>query len=174
MIAAAKTAAVVFAVDQVTKLVVVRLLDLDRVGRIDVIPPFLSFRMAWNEGINFGLLASSHDLARWALILLALGISTWVWLWVRREPHSTRVQLSAGLLIGGALGNVVDRLIYGAVADFLNTSLPGWENPYSFNVADIAIFFGAVGLVLFTGKADGKAEAKPVPPMPARRRDKTP
>lgn len=173
MIAAAKTAAVVFALDQVTKLVVVHLLDLDRVGRIDVIPPFLSFRMAWNEGINFGLLASSHDLARWALIIMALAISTWVWLWVRREPHSLRVQWSAGLLIGGALGNVVDRVLYGAVADFLNTSLPGWENPYSFNVADIAIFLGAVGLVLFTGQGEDRRTSRPLKPR-GRAKDKTP
>lgn len=108
--------------------------------------------MAWNQGINFGLLSSDGDLARWALILMALGISAWVWLWVRREPHSRIVKLSAGCLIGGAMGNVVDRLLYGAVADFLNMSAPGFDNPYSFNVADIAIFAGAIGLVVFTGR----------------------
>ena len=52
------------------------------------------------------------------------------------------------LLVGGALGNVIDRVFYGAVADFLNMSLPNWRNPYSFNVADIAIFAGAIGLIL--------------------------
>ena len=108
--------------------------------------------MAWNQGINFGLFANSADAVRWALVLLALGISVWIWLWVRREPHSRIVHLSAGLLIGGALGNVIDRVFYGAVADFLNVSAPGIENPFSFNVADIAIFFGAIGLVLFTGR----------------------
>ena len=62
------------------------------------------------------------------------------------------MRLSAGVLIGGALGNVVDRVAYGAVADFLNMSCCGIDNPFSFNVADIAIFVGAVGLILFTGK----------------------
>jgi signal peptidase II len=60
--------------------------------------------------------------------------------------------------VGGALGNVVDRLAYGAVADFLNMSCCGIDNPYAFNVADIAIFFGAVGLILFaeSGRNGGK------------------
>lgn len=147
-----QTALGVFALDQATKILVVHVLDLWSRQHIAVLPPWLTFRMAWNQGINFGLLSSDGDLARWALILMALGISFWVWLWVRREPHSRIVKLSAGCLIGGAMGNVVDRLLYGAVADFLNMSAPGIENPYSFNVADIAIFAGALGLVAFTGR----------------------
>jgi signal peptidase II len=147
-----QTALGVFALDQATKILVVHVLDLWSRQHIAVLPPWLTFRMAWNQGINFGLLSSDGDLARWGLILMALGISAWVWLWVRREPHSRIVKLSAGCLIGGAMGNVVDRLLYGAVADFLNMSVPGFENPYSFNVADIAIFAGALGLVVFTGR----------------------
>ncbi len=146
------TAATVLTLDQATKLAVVQGLDLLNRGEIQVWPPFLVFRMAWNQGINFGLLAHGSDVMRWALVALALAIAVWVWVWVRREPHSLVVQLAAGLLIGGALGNVIDRLVYGAVADFLNMSVPGIENPYSFNVADVAIFVGAVGLVLFTGR----------------------
>jgi signal peptidase II len=57
------------------------------------------------------------------------------------------------MVIGGAIGNVFDRLLYGAVADFLNMSCCGFENPYSFNVADISIFIGAVGLILLTNDA---------------------
>jgi signal peptidase II len=101
--------------------------------------------------MNFGLFSNDAELMRWLLIVIALGVSLWVWLWLRREPHSRRTQLSGGLLIGGALGNVVDRVLYGAVADFLNMSCCGIENPYAFNVADVAIFVGAVGLVLFSG-----------------------
>jgi signal peptidase II len=62
--------------------------------------------------------------------------------------------VSAGLLIGGALGNVVDRVLYGAVADFLNMSCCGIDNPFAFNVADVAIFVGAIGLVLFAGRGN--------------------
>jgi len=146
------TALAVFALDQLSKWWIVHLLSLDTRGRIDVWPPFLTFRMAWNQGINFGLFASSADLARWFLIALALAISAWVIWWVRREALDLRGRVSAGLLVGGALGNVVDRVLYGAVADFLNMSCCGIHNPYSFNVADIAIFFGAVGLILLTGQ----------------------
>ena len=139
----------VFGLDQISKFLVVHMLDLDRVQQIDVWPPYLRFRMAWNEGINFGLLSNSADLARWLLIGLALAISVWIWLWARRERKNARVQVFAGMLIGGALGNVIDRIFYGAVADFLNMSVPRIENPFSFNIADVAIFLGAFGLVIF-------------------------
>lgn len=144
--------AVIFVLDQATKYAVLHVLDLDTIQRIDVLPPFVNLRMAWNTGINFGLLSGDAEAMRWILIAVALAISGWVWFWVRREERSTVMQVSAGLLVGGALGNVIDRVVYGAVADFLNMSFPGWENPYSFNVADIAIFVGAFGLVLFSGR----------------------
>lgn len=147
------TAAIILALDQASKFLVVHMLDLGSRQRIDVLDPWLNLRMAWNSGINFGLFSNSADLMRWALVLLALAIVAWVWIWVRREPHKLRMKLSAGVLIGGAIGNVFDRIFYGAVADFLNMSVPGIDNPYSFNVADIAIFVGAVGLVIFTAKA---------------------
>ena len=148
----ALTAILVFLLDQVTKWFVVIYLNLIEFGEIDVLPPFVNFRMAWNRGINFGLLSNDADLARWALIAVAVVISTWVMVWVWRDGAGRWAALSAGLLVGGAIGNVVDRLIYGAVADFLNMSCCGIENPYAFNVADIAIFAGALGLVVFSGK----------------------
>ena len=159
------TAIATFALDQVSKWLVVQNLNLRERGEIDVIPPFLNLRMAWNEGVNFGLFSNSGDFMRWALIAVALVISGWVLWWVYKERAGRWAMISAGLLVGGALGNVIDRVIYGAVADFLNMSCCGIENPYSFNVADVAIFVGALGLVLFMGK--------PVPPAPTKRR-KTP
>ena len=146
------TAAIVFALDQATKWGVVQGLNLYELGEIDVIPPFLNFRMAWNQGINFGLFSNQADLMRWVLIAVALGISAWVLWWLRREKAGILSMIAGGLLIGGAMGNVIDRLIYGAVADFITMSCCGIENPYSFNIADVAIFIGALGLVLFTGK----------------------
>ena len=65
-------------------------------------------------------------------------------------------------MVGGAIGNVIDRILYGAVADFLNMSCCGFENPWSFNVADISIFIGAFGLILFTGR-DKDRDAPPKP-----------
>jgi signal peptidase II len=146
------TALITFLIDQASKLAIVQGLDLINRGEIDVAPPYLVFRMAWNRGVNFGLFANNADIMRWVLIAVALAISAWVILWIRRDGQNAPAQISAGLLVGGALGNVIDRIYYGAVADFLNMSCCGIENPYAFNVADIAIFVGALGLVFFTGK----------------------
>lgn len=142
--------------DQASKLGVIHLLDLPNRGEIDVIDPLLNFRWAENRGVNFGLLSHNADLMRWVLVVLALVISGFVIRWVRREGFGLWSNISAGLLVGGALGNVVDRIAYGYVADFLNMSCCGIENPYAFNIADIGVFAGAIGLVLFTGKNHGK------------------
>jgi len=145
------TALSVFVLDQLTKYIVVHAMNLRELGAIDVLPPFLNFRMGWNRGINFGLFGDGDDVMRWVLIAVALVIVAWVYVWIRREAPGPRAEIAAGLLIGGALGNVIDRLLYGAVADFLNMSCCGIRNPYTFNIADIAIFAGAIGLILFTG-----------------------
>jgi signal peptidase II len=152
-------AAIIFGVDQALKYLVVHLLQLDLKRSIDVLPPWLNLRMAWNQGVNFGLMSSEQHLMRWILVAIAIAICLWVWIWVWRGGFGRIAQISAGMLIGGALGNVVDRVFYGAVADFLNMSVPGWQNPYSFNVADIAIFAGAFGLVLMPQK---KTDPTPV------------
>lgn len=146
------TAVWIFVIDQLSKYLIVQWLDLKTRQIIQVWDPYLTLRMAWNEGINFGILGGA-DL-RWYLIALALGICAFVLIWVHRDGGGRLVYLSAGLLVGGALGNVVDRVVYGAVADFLNMSCCGIENPYAFNVADISIFAGAIGLVLFSGRDD--------------------
>ena len=144
------TAFWVFLLDQASKYVVVHLLDLRMLGRIDVLPPYLNLRMAWNYGINFGLL-NGGETTKWVLISVALGIVLFVLVWLRRDPPGWPGLVAGGLLVGGAIGNVVDRLLYGAVADFLNMSCCGIENPFAFNVADIAVFVGAFGLVLLPG-----------------------
>ena len=142
----------VLLLDQTSKTLVVHLLDLKTIGSIQVLPPLLNFRMAWNDGVNFGLFSNHSDLARWFLIAVAVAIAAWVVIWIRKEQTGRRGQIAAGLLVGGAAGNVIDRLIYGAVADFLNMSCCGIDNPFAFNIADIGIFAGAVGLILFTGQ----------------------
>lgn len=141
-------AGLILALDQATKYLVVQVMDLRALGRIDVLPPYLNLRMAWNRGINFGLLAGDAEATRWILIAVAVAIVAGVLWWVHREPGPRLHRVAAGLLVGGALGNVIDRLVYGAVADFLNMSCCGIENPYAFNVADIAVFAGVVGMVL--------------------------
>ena len=93
----------VFALDQITKIVVVHLMNLREIGAIDVLPPFLNLRMAWNRGINFGLFASDADTARWVLIVLSLAISAWVVWWIRREGQGPWALVSAGLLVAARL-----------------------------------------------------------------------
>ncbi len=153
-----------FTLDQISKLAVVFWLGLIDRGVIEVFPPYLTFRMAWNRGVNFGLFSNNADIMRWVLVAVAIAITVWVWLWVQRDGPSKPAQISAGLLIGGAMGNVIDRVVYGAVADFLNMSCCGIENPYAFNVADIAIFAGALGLVIFAGRGtDGTDKPSKTP-----------
>ncbi|SMX42200.1 signal peptidase II [Octadecabacter ascidiaceicola] len=150
----------IFLLDQATKYIVLYLVNLPTQPNqtYDVFAPFLTLRMAWNRGVNFGLFAD-FDM-RWVLIGVALVISGFVIWWIRREKNIGRwAYISAGLLVGGALGNVVDRVIHGAVADFINMSCCGINNPYAFNIADISIFAGAIGLVLFTDGGDKKKTA---------------
>mgnify|MGYP001098973184 CR=1 FL=1 len=143
-------AALVFVADQVSKYYVVHMLALDRVKDISVWPPYFNLSMAWNYGINFGLFAQDHPTVRWVLIGVALTISAAVLWWVHRDPAGRWQKIAAGLLVGGAMGNIVDRLIYGAVADFINVSCCGINNPYAFNIADIAVFIGAFGMVVLS------------------------
>jgi signal peptidase II len=148
-------ALLVFVIDQLSKFAIVQWLNLKSIGAIDVLPPLLNLRMAWNQGVNFGLFSNDADVMRWVLIALSVAISVWLALWARRMPKGWG-QILAGIIIGGALGNAIDRVIYGAVADFLNMSCCGLNNPYAFNIADMAIFIGAFGLVLVANKPENK------------------
>ena len=146
------SAASIFTLDQITKYLVVFYMNLIERGQMSVWPGFIHFHMAWNSGINFGLFSNNGLAARWILIVIALGICGVVTYWMRRETRSVAL-ISAGMVIGGALGNVVDRILYGSVADFLNITCCGLHNPFAFNVADIAIFAGLLGLMLFASDA---------------------
>lgn len=139
----------IVAIDRASKIWVVERLDLANELRIEVADPWLNLTMAWNQGVNFGLFDLGPDGRRW-LVLLALGIVAALLVWVRRS-RGWAAALGAGAVIGGALGNVWDRLQWGAVADFLNMSCCGIDNPFAFNVADAAIFAGVAVLILFAG-----------------------
>ena len=143
------SAAIWFALDQGSKYAVVHAMGLIERGIIEVAPPFLTFKMGWNTGINFGLFSGGPEVMRWLLILLSLGISGWLVWWARHGLTRPMAVIAAGAVIGGALGNGLDRLIYGAVADFLNMSCCGIDNPFTFNLADVGIFAGAFGLLIF-------------------------
>ncbi|NVO56203.1 signal peptidase II [Rhodobacteraceae bacterium B1Z28] len=140
-----------FLIDQISKYLVVHVMRVAD-GEIDVLPPLLVFKYGENRGINFGLFQGNSDAARWVLIGVSLAICIGVLIWLRRVTPSKFMLFCGGLLIGGALGNVVDRLLYGYVLDFLNMSCCGINNPFVFNLADVFIFAGALGLVLFDNK----------------------
>lgn len=104
--------------------------------------------MAWNKGINFGLFESESSAQVYLLFLISILISLALFLWVRKTKYFA-IQLASSLVIGGAVGNAIDRLLYGSVADFINLTCCGIRNPFSFNLADVFIFIGIIGLLYF-------------------------
>jgi signal peptidase II len=144
----AALAATVFVADQASKVWAIGLLDAPERPVIPV-TPFLSLTMSWNRGIAYTLLRSDSDFGRFALAGLALAMVGLLGFWAWR---STDWLKTCGLaaIIGGALGNALDRLVHGAVADFLYFHTPFSLGPlsnYVFNLADAAIFAGVVLLI---------------------------
>ena len=136
-------AGAVFAADQASKWLVFSLAGPESMRH--AVTPFLDIVTTWNTGVSFGLLA--FDQGVWALVLAALAITITValgfWLW---RSDSRNQVLALGLVIGGATGNVTDRLIFLKVRDFLDFHVGGWHWP-AFNLADAAVTVGAVFLI---------------------------
>ena len=116
--------------------------------------------MVWNYGVSFGMLKAGDGLARWGLVALSLAIAG-VFVWWMRSATRPLTGWALGLVVGGALGNLVDRMRFGAVADFLDFS--GLYFPWVFNVADASITVGAALLALdFLRNGEEKAQPKTV------------
>jgi signal peptidase II len=107
--------------------------------------PFFDLVLVWNQGISYGLLPQESTLGRWGLILFAFAASVALAVWLARLA-SPMAAASIGLIIGGAIGNAIDRIAYGAVADFFSLHAFGYQW-YVFNIADMAIVAGVVGLL---------------------------
>jgi signal peptidase II len=149
-------AGVTFILDQASKLWLLFVFDLAMNGPIDL-GPNAELVLAWNRGISYGLFQQESDIGRWLLVVVSLGAVVWLGRWLWRETGRVAA-VSLALIIGGALGNVVDRVAYGAVADFVHLTA-GNYSWYIFNVADAAIVAGVVGL-LYDSIRPGKAEAE--------------
>ena len=134
-------AALVFAFDQLSKFWILRIVNLDERAPIQI-TPFLDLAMAWNKGVSYGLL-STH--MQGFLVALSLAITVMLVMWLAKADKALSAA-SYGLLIGGALGNALDRVLHGAVADFVHLHWGTWSW-YIFNVADIAIVAGVAVLL---------------------------
>jgi signal peptidase II len=133
-----------FIADQLFKLWMLQVVDIAAAQPI-VVTPFFSFVLAWNEGVSYGWFSQAGDVGRLVLIALSALASLFLWVWLAR----TSSPLSAaglGLVIGGALGNLADRVIHGAVADFFLFHAYGYSW-YVFNIADVAIVAGVLALL---------------------------
>lgn len=109
--------------------------------------PSLNFTLLYNKGAAFSFLGDAGGWQRWLFIVLALGVSGVLLAWLRRlNADQTRMALALALILGGAVGNVVDRILLGHVIDFIDVYYADWHWP-AFNVADSAIFVGAVLLI---------------------------
>lgn len=138
-------AAAALVLDQASKLWLLRSFDLPGKGQVSLFP-WLDLVMAWNRGVSYSLLTASTETGRWLLVAGTLAATILLCVWLSRT-HSALTALAVGLLIGGAVGNLVDRIAYGAVVDFVFFHVGGFRW-YVFNIADCAIVAG-VALLLF-------------------------
>ena len=160
--AAYAAASAVIALDQLSKWWVLGPLDLPARGQVRVAPPWLSLTLTRNSGVSFHLLAGGA-LSRWGLTLFSVMVAGALAVWAARADK--RVQaLGIGLIIGGALGNALDRLRLGMVTDFLDVTAALPFFPWIFNVADSAITVGVVLLLLESVLAPSPAGSAPEKP----------
>ncbi|MBB4040062.1 signal peptidase II [Microvirga flocculans] len=150
-------ALITFVLDQATKLYTFYIYDLPVKEPVEL-APFVNLIVVWNRGISYGLFQQSTELGRWGLIVIsilaAIGLSFWI-----RRTTAKLLAASLGLIVGGAVGNVIDRLWFGAVFDFIQFHIGSWSW-YVFNVADAAIVAGVVGLLYDSFVLEGRRARK--------------
>jgi signal peptidase II len=140
-------AILVFALDQLAKFIVTGPLALNQIGDQLVLLPIFNFTYTQNEGISLGLLNATNPVGRWLLVALTTGIAIGVAVWIGREK-SRIDQAALGMVLGGALGNILDRTRFGYVVDFADLHFGEWRPFLVFNVGDAAISIAVVILLL--------------------------
>ncbi len=135
----------ILALDQLTKYILLYIVGMPHRPPIEVLP-FFNLVMVWNPGISFGMLQGVPH-GQYLLSALAIVISLFLLNWMRKAEHPLQI-IALSLIIGGALGNVVDRILYGAVADFFDFHAFGYHWP-AFNIADSTIVIGTALLMIY-------------------------
>lgn len=133
----------IIVLDQLTKFWIVSAI---RLGQSIELTSFFNLVFVYNPGAAFSFLSDAGGWQRWFFVLLALAVSAWLTLLIRHHAAERLLPLAAAMILGGALGNVIDRIRFGAVVDFLDAHAFGWHFP-AFNVADSAISVGVALLV---------------------------
>jgi signal peptidase II len=147
----------VIVLDQLSKWLV---LETIRFGETIYVAPFWNWVLTYNPGAAFSFLADQPGWQRWFFTALAVGISGWIALELKKRPDEKLLCLAMAMIMGGALGNVIDRIRFGAVVDFVQWHVAGYYWP-AFNVADSAISVGAVLLVISQLTAANSKEKTP-------------
>lgn len=135
----------IFLLDQISKYCILNIVNLPQKGSIPVIP-FFNFTMVWNRAITFGMLGQFGSWGSVIFSVSAFVIAASLFIWMIRA-RKIWVIMSLGAIVGGALGNILDRLRFGAVVDFIHFHVAGWSW-YVFNVADGAIVCGVIILLM--------------------------
>ena len=139
-------AAVVFILEQISKWIILGPLDLRNTFQIRILPIF-NLTYTENHGISLGMFQASSDAMRWVLVAVTAAIAAGVAVWITREEKRGD-QIALGMVLGGALGNILDRVRHGYVVDFADLHFGDFRPFFIFNVADAAISIGVVILLL--------------------------
>lgn len=153
-------AALAFLVDQAHKWWMLNIIGINEGDRLEVIPGIFDLVLVWNRGVSYGLLQQEGLIGRLALVLFALLAVIGLAIWLARGEHSRLNAVAIGLIMGGALGNALDRLIREGVADFFDFYINGYHW-YTFNIADIAIVAGVAALLYDAVFISPKTAVKP-------------
>ena len=140
-------ALIVFAIDQVVKWIVTGPLGLNELGDQLILLPVFNFTYTENQGISLGLLNATNPVGRWMLVALTSAIAVGVAVWIGKEKHRVE-QAALGMVLGGALGNILDRIRFGYVVDFADLHFGDFRPFLVFNVGDAAISIAVVILLL--------------------------
>ena len=140
----------VILVDQLVKMWMLGALQLETLGSVQVWGPF-NLTMVWNQGVSFGLFRGEAEWVRWVLVAFSLAVAGFLAVWARRVERPL-LGAAIGLIMGGAIGNMIDRVRFGKVADFIDVT--ALHFPWVFNIADSAISIGVVLLLIDSFRRD--------------------